>query len=122
MSHEVPRWKFRKEKKKERRRSKQKNQEKREVRVEKRESTEDYDQQKARWELEELKHGLIESARLRVQAKEEEARKTAEKKWQETLLGLPVELKEQPKILKTFVRARKSYRERYLESKKSRET
>ncbi|CAO3691768.1 unnamed protein product [Rhizopus stolonifer] len=125
MPHEgSPRWKFRKGKKLERRKKKrQEAAEQREepVVVEEEEENTKYEQQKAEWEANEIKHKIIESARLKAKRKEEEARKLAQKKWQETLLSLPLTdkfPKKKETLLKTFISERKTYRERFLEAKK----
>lgn len=83
MPHEgSPRWKFRKEKKLERR--KKKRQEAAEQREEPvvvvvvKEDNTKYEQQKAEWEANEIKHKIIESARLKAKKKEEEGRKLAQ--------------------------------------------
>ncbi|EIE77881.1 hypothetical protein G6F46_006539 [Rhizopus delemar] len=130
----LPRWQFRKQKKLEKRSKKRKEiAESREVPKEiENQKGEEYEQQKAQWEANEVKHKVIELARLKAIEKEEESRKIAQKKWQEILLSLPLSpnsnkftLKKSKKEsnLKIFVPSseaepkRRTYRDRFLEQK-----
>lgn len=76
----LPRWQFRKQKKLEKRRKKRKEiAESREVPKEiENQKGEEYEQQKAQWEANEVKHKVIELARLKAIEKEEESRKIAQ--------------------------------------------
>lgn len=76
----LPRWQFRKQKKLEKRRKKRKEiAESREVpKVIENQKGEEYEQQKAQWEANEVKHKVIELARLKAIEKEEESRKIAQ--------------------------------------------
>lgn len=87
-----------------------------------------YERQKALWEEREQKFKLIEVAKKKAKEKQEKAKKLSQKRWQDTLLNLPLmppnittESKNTP--FKTFVQPsqevtkRKTYRDRYLEQK-----
>lgn len=87
-----------------------------------------YELQKALWEEREQKFKLIEVAKKKAKEKQEKAKKLSQKRWQDTLLNLPLmppnittESKNTP--FKTFVQPsqevtkRKTYRDRYLEQK-----
>jgi hypothetical protein len=76
----LPRWQFRKQKKLEKRRKKRKEiAESREVPKEiENQRGEEYEQQKAQWEANEVKHKVIELARLKAIEKEKESRKIAQ--------------------------------------------
>lgn len=76
----LPRWQFRKQKKLEKRSKKRKEiAESREVPKEiENQKGEEYEQQKAQWEANEVKHKVIELARLKAIEKEEESRKIAQ--------------------------------------------
>ncbi|KAI8386880.1 hypothetical protein BD560DRAFT_420083 [Blakeslea trispora] len=98
---------------------------------------EEYKRQRQRWEENEQKHKLIELAKKRAREKQERAKATSEKRWKEALLSLPFGIedtlptksisseKKQHPTLKTFIKKedipsvpRKTYRERFNESKK----
>ncbi|CEI89362.1 hypothetical protein G6F70_004438 [Rhizopus microsporus] len=140
----LPRWKFRKQKKLEKRRKRRQEAASNRVEPESTVDREEYERQKAQWEANEVKYKIIETAKKKAREKEEEARKIAQKKWEQTLLSLPLipstttttttttkkefSLKKKNnhnQILKTFVRSnqeeqipkRKTYRERFLEQK-----
>ncbi|ORE11561.1 hypothetical protein BCV72DRAFT_300853 [Rhizopus microsporus var. microsporus] len=139
----LPRWKFRKQKKLEKRRKRRQEVTSNRIEPESTVDREEYEQQKAQWEANEVKYKIIETAKKKAREKEEEARKIAQKKWEQTLLSLPLipstttskkefSLKKTTnnnQLLKTFVRSnqeeqipkRKTYRERFLE-KKERQT
>ncbi|CEI92526.1 hypothetical protein RMCBS344292_06782 [Rhizopus microsporus] len=137
----LPRWKFRKQKKLEKRRKRRQEAAFNRVEPESTVDREEYERQKAQWEANEVKYKIIEAAKKKAREKEEEARKIAQKKWEQTLLSLPLipsttttkkefSLKKtnnnnNNQLLKTFVRSnqeeqipkRKTYRERFLEQK-----
>ncbi|CEG78654.1 hypothetical protein RMATCC62417_13230 [Rhizopus microsporus] len=137
----LPRWKFRKQKKLEKRRKRRQEAASNRIEPESTVDREEYEQQKAQWEANEVKYKIIETAKKKAREKEEEARKIAQKKWEQTLLSLPLipstttskkefSLKKTTnnnnnQLLKIFVRSnqeeqipkRKTYRERFLEQK-----
>ncbi|CAO3648871.1 unnamed protein product [Mucor hiemalis] len=87
-----------------------------------------YEREKALWEEREQKFKLIEVAKKKAKEKQEKAKKLSQKRWQDTLLNLPLmppnitaDRKNTP--FKTFVQPsqevvkKKTYRDRYLEKK-----
>ncbi|KAI8370877.1 hypothetical protein EDC96DRAFT_606702 [Choanephora cucurbitarum] len=140
----LPRWQFRKKKKLEKRQKKrqniaeEKNSNKAQAdnsREERIIEEEEYKRQKQQWEEKEQKFKLIELAKKRAREKHEEAKAKAEKRWKEALLNLPFGVDDTPpnkssileknSTFKTFVKTedippipRKTYRERFNESKK----
>ncbi|KAI9366506.1 hypothetical protein BD770DRAFT_405782 [Pilaira anomala] len=93
-----------------------------------------YEQQKALWEEREEKFKLIELAKRAAKEKEELAKAKTQKRWQDTLLNLPMmspqftlDQNRKTTTLKTFVQSdqepvlvpRKTYRERFLEKKQA---
>ncbi|OBZ91816.1 hypothetical protein A0J61_00148 [Choanephora cucurbitarum] len=142
----LPRWQFRKKKKLEKRQKKR--QDIAEERTSNKSQTdnsreeriieeEEYKRQRQQWEEKEQKFKLIELAKRRAREKHEEAKAKAEKRWKEALLNLPFGIDDTPaskssilekkknSTFKTFVKTedippipRKTYRERFNESKK----
>ncbi|KAG2193437.1 hypothetical protein INT47_006966 [Mucor saturninus] len=134
----LKRWEFRKKKKLEKRREKrQLNAKQHETpkvtaptnETEKALEQQDYLKAKAMWEEREEKFHMLAMAKKAAREKQEKAKALSQKRWQDTLLNLPLMppnfTVDKKSTLKTFVQSnqepvishRKTYRERFLEKK-----